>query len=194
MDFGLTAVLGIASAAMSAAGAVAQGNAQQASFRQQAAGEDFNAQVAKRNAQTAWDVAGGQEELIRRRGRLALGREAAATAQSGIDPGSGSALLLAHQSESNVELDALLVRHRGALQAMGYNDQATTDEYNAAIARSNARGARTAMYWNLVGVGANAAGRYASRPSAEAPYDPYGLSGSAAYGAGRGLTGGAGPW
>jgi hypothetical protein len=189
MDFGLTAVLGIASAAMSAAGAVAQGNAQQRSFRQQAASEDFNAEVAKRNAQTAWNVAGGQEELIRRRGRLALGREAAATAQSGIDPGSGSALLLAHQSESNAELDALLVRHRGALQAMGYTDQATTDEYNAAIARSNARGARTAMYWNILGAGIQGANRYASRPPSSAPDDFYGLSGTAGYGLGRGLGG-----
>lgn len=97
--------------AVSTAGAVAQGM----NARNQA---NFNAGLEARQGKAAQQQALREEEGLRRGSRLFLGRQAAAIAQAGIGSG-GTAGLLADQSGTLAELDALNTRYQGVLQGGG---------------------------------------------------------------------------
>lgn len=194
MPVAAIAAVAAAVAISKGASAIQQGNAEQANARNQASLHERNAQIADQNAATSWDLAFAKEEMVRRHGARVMGTQAAAMAQSGVDIGSGSALLVAHQSEANAELDALMVRHQGEIQAAGYTDQAQTERFAANVEQANARRARTAMYWNtffnapLAGATTFMAMSGAVQPTTS------GYGTIDAQGAGYGLNGGAGPW
>lgn len=150
-DFGITEVLAIASAATAATGAIAQGNAASASYAGQANALNYNAEIAKQNATVTYEATNAQEEQQRRNTRLALGRQAAAIGQSGVDPTSGTSLLVAKDSATQGELDALNTRYKGDLTARGYSQQAVVDATEAQNASSNASTARRGGYLTAVG-------------------------------------------
>lgn len=97
--------------ALSVGGAAAQG----ANARRTA---NFNARLEENQSRAAQQQAVREEESLRRGSRLFLGRQAAAIAQAGIGSG-GTAGLIADQSGTLAELDALTMRYQGVLQGQG---------------------------------------------------------------------------
>jgi hypothetical protein len=143
--------LGMAAAmGFKAVGALVEGGAQQAAYREAGAAHNYNAQVAQQNAEQAYKLANAQEALQRRKARVALGEQAAQIAESGVIY-SGSALQVARQSAAAAELDSLNIQYQGDLRAKGFLAQATSEQYAGDVARANARRARTAMYFNMIG-------------------------------------------
>jgi hypothetical protein len=79
---------------------------------------NYDAQVEANQSRATQDQALREEEGLRRGSRLFLGRQAAAIAQAGIGSG-GTAGLLAEQSGTLAELDALTLRYQGILRGNG---------------------------------------------------------------------------
>lgn len=153
----ILAVTAATSSALGVAGAITSANAQSASADAAAAAADYNAAVSREKGQVALAQANANEEAQRRAGALALGRQAAATAESGVDLSSGSALDLYKQSATNAELDALNIRYGGQMQALGMDSQAALDSMSAQQSRNNSGAALTAGYLNA---GASALSSY----------------------------------
>lgn len=147
----VTAMLAIGTATK-AVGSIVQGNAASAASK-------ANAKIADQNATIVGQQASAREDQQRRRSAMELGRQAAAFAQSGVDPTSGSAMRVAADSAAQAELDALNLRYEGQMQAFGYTRE-------AAIERQRARYARNAGYFgavtSILGGGAQA---YGMRPT-----------------------------
>jgi hypothetical protein len=61
---------------------------------------------------------------LRRDSDFALGRQAAAFAAAGLDPGSGSALLAQQSLAGEAELEALQIRNAGLLRAQSLSSSA----------------------------------------------------------------------
>jgi hypothetical protein len=106
---GAEVALAALSAGVSAAGAIAQGNASKAAA-------NYNAAVARQNADIARANAAADADKQERQGRLLAGKQRAATGASGITP-EGSPLEVMADSALEAELDALTTRYRGELQA-----------------------------------------------------------------------------
>jgi hypothetical protein len=117
-----------ASAALSAAGAIAQGNAAKSAANYNAAAARQNADIARANA--AADAA--KQE---RQGLLLAGRQRAAVGASGITP-EGSPLEVMADSALESELDALTTRYRGELQARSYGQDATLQDMRGSSAQT----------------------------------------------------------
>lgn len=127
-----------AAAAGTAVSTVSAAHAQAQSQRSNAAMEDYNAQVATQQAQIARQNAGAREDAQRRAGDQKNAKLRAAAAESGFDPGSGTIGLVQEQSADKSELDALMIRYAGNLEARGYNSETVLNQYRANALRSNA--------------------------------------------------------
>jgi hypothetical protein len=127
-----------AAAAASAYSVYSSSRAQAAADRANANAADYNAKVAAQNAQIARAQAGSREDQLREQQRQFLARQRAAAAESGFDPGSGTLGLVQEQSADRAELDALMVRYGGELDARGYGNQATLDAYQGGVLRMQA--------------------------------------------------------
>jgi len=110
--------------AVSAAAAAVGVAAQISQAHQQEAAADADARMAKQNQAIATEQAAAREDAFRRQGAQQLGRQAAATAQTGVDVGSGSAIDVIRQSAVNTELDAQTIRYQGLMQGFGFQRQA----------------------------------------------------------------------
>lgn len=141
----------IIGSAMSAIGAIKQGEAQQAQYQAQAQAQEYNAKIAENNARVAMDQANAQEEQQRRRFRMMQGEAIASAAQSGAGL-SGSNKDIIEQNALMNELDALTIRYQGQNQAQGLQAQAVLDRYGAKAARQAGDDAMTAGY---ISAGAN---------------------------------------
>lgn len=137
----------VASTALSAVGAVKQGQAQSASYQAQANANEYNSIVNKNNADVANQEANQKEELQRRRFNEIQGQAYAGVAQSGTGFDGSNAKVL-EQNQINAELDALNVRYQGKNQANGLLAQSEIDQYNAKTNRMNAKNAMNAGYIN----------------------------------------------
>lgn len=87
----------------------------------------YNATVATQEQANAVNSASAQAGLVRRAGREALGRQAAAFGAAGVGYGGSSEGAL-DQSAVNSELDALTTQYRGAITGWGYGAQAQLDQ------------------------------------------------------------------
>lgn len=123
----------IAGTAISAIGAIRAGQAQ-------AAAANYNAQVAERNAFISRDQAAADEQRQRIQARRKLGAMRAAYGASGISL-EGSPLDVLEDSAAEAELDALTIRYKGGVGAMGY-------EAEAGAQRARAKNATTESYYN----------------------------------------------
>lgn len=137
----------IAGTAMSAYGAIRQGQAQEANYNAQAQANEYNAVVAQNNARVAAEQANAQEEQQRRHFRSMQGQAMAGVAQSGAGFDGSNADVLA-QNQVNNELDALTIRYEGQNKMKSLESQAQIEKYNAATNRMNAKEAKTAGYIN----------------------------------------------
>jgi hypothetical protein len=152
----------IGSTAMSAVGSIMQGNAQASQYEAQAAAANYNAGLARQEAQAVGAQTAREEERVRRAGRSAVAEQYTATAQSGVAPQSGSAALSINEAATMAELDALNVRYRGGMQARGLRNEASLQDFSASTKRSAAKSAQTAGY---IGAGTailSGASKYAS--------------------------------
>lgn len=140
---GLSAI----SAIMGAKQAQAQGQAASDAANSQSQAAEYNASIARQNAQTALEQGNANEEAQRRKARVALGAQRAAIAEAGIGT-SGSASDLVRQSAAAAELDALNIRYGAQLQSTGYLNNAALDDWQARQYRKNASAATSAARLN----------------------------------------------
>lgn len=115
----LPAILPYVAAGASAAGAIKQSQA-----------ATYNSKVDQNEANLSINQANAQEGLVRRQGREALGRQAAAFGAAGVGYGGSSETAL-DQSSINSELDALNTRYKGSITAYGYNTEASNQKSQA---------------------------------------------------------------
>jgi len=87
---------------------------------------NYNADVAQGEQKVSINQANSQEGLVRRAGREALGRQAAAFGGAGVGYGGSSETSL-DQSAVNQEFDALNTRYKGAITGYGYGVKAGID-------------------------------------------------------------------
>jgi hypothetical protein len=152
---GVTAI----SAGVGGLGAIMSARAASAQAQSQAQAQDYNAIIAKQNADSALAAASANEDAQRRKSAHEMGRLRAGLAENGIGLDSGTAGDLTAESAMNAELDALNIRYAGQQQARGYSAQAALDTASAAQSRANAKSAMTAGYLTA---GASALSAYGS--------------------------------
>lgn len=126
-------ILLAAATGLSAVGQI-QAGAQQAKLAK------YQAKVEEAHAQQATAIAASEEERIRREGRRVRQQQLAQLAAAGLDPTTGSPLLLAVEAAEETELAALDARFSGRLQA----DEAGR---RAALSRAEGRIAKTQGYF-----------------------------------------------
>lgn len=153
---------GLVAAGASAVSSIAQGISTSRQMDAQAKAADYNAKVARQQAEVSAAAAGRQEEQQRRFARLQAGERRASMYQSGTGL-DGSNLDVDNQSEIAAELDALNIRYEGNLQRNNFLGQAALQDYNAREYRS---GAKRAMSMGVLGAAtsmfAYGAGKYLS--------------------------------
>jgi hypothetical protein len=152
----------IGSAAMSAVGAISQGEAQAQQQESAANAARYNAIIADQNAQTAQQAANANEEASRRKSAGDMGRLRASMAENGIGLDSGTATDLTENSSMNAELDALNIRYQGQQQARDYKSQAALGRAQAQQADNNASASRTAGYLTAGASALSSYGRYSN--------------------------------
>ena len=118
----------IASTAVSAIGAISQGVA-----AQQAA--EFNAAIARQNAEIERQRATLQEETERRRSRALLGAQRATFAKAGVTL-EGTPLLVQQETAAEAELDARIIRHGGQLNVARELARARAERFGGRAALS----------------------------------------------------------
>lgn len=148
-----------ATAAVGAAGAIKQGQAQAASYKSEQAAANYNATIQAQNATTARQQSNAREEVQRRQTRQFLGRQAAAIGQSGTGLGGSNADVYG-QSAANAELDALNIRYEGELDARGLLAQSELSRYSGKVAGMNAKSAKSGSYWSAASSLLNGASTY----------------------------------
>ncbi|WP_254213559.1 hypothetical protein [Burkholderia multivorans] len=141
----------VAGAALQGAGKLSSGLAQAGQQEAAANAAQYNADVSRNQAATAYTLGVQREQSVRDRAAQQLGAQRAAVAESGFNPNAGSALDTQLQSVRNAELDALQTRYQGILQGSQYEQQAAIDQYQADAARKAARGAKIGAYLSLAG-------------------------------------------
>ncbi|WP_254215483.1 hypothetical protein [Burkholderia multivorans] len=141
----------VAGAALQGAGKLSSGLGQAGQQEAAANAAQYNADVSRNQAATAYTLGVQREQAVRDRAAQQLGAQRAAVAESGFNPNAGSALDTQLQSVRNAELDALQTRYQGILQGSQYEQQAAIDQYQADAARKAARGAKIGAYLSLAG-------------------------------------------
>jgi hypothetical protein len=123
-----------AAAAMHVIGGVTGAIGAVKSSQQQAANDEYNANIARQqaaavSAQATADAT--RQDLI---AQQHIGQIEAQTAGSGIT-GSGSALSILAMSTASAKLDEQTILYKGAVQSTGYLNQAALDVYAGKIAK-----------------------------------------------------------
>lgn len=145
------AIASVVASAVSAAGAIQQGNAAHKQGEAQAAAAEYNRQVSEINARQARLAAGVEEDRQREQNARVLSGMRAAAAAGGSTL-EGSTLSLVGDAATQLEYDAILKRYQGEVRAAGYGNQANLDSYEGQIARASGRAAQVAGY---LGAGGN---------------------------------------
>jgi len=120
----------VVSAAVTAAGAISEGEASRSAHNTQA-------DLARQNARIALRQGAEREAAKRRQAAMHTGKLQAAIGQSGIDITQGSAAGLVAQSATNAELDALNIRYDASMARLGYDRTTATERATAANAQSS---------------------------------------------------------
>lgn len=140
------------STAVSAAGAIQQGQAQKKSYQSQETADLYNASVAGQNAAMAGQAGTSREVQTRTNNAMQLGQERAAVGAANIGgPGGGTIATTLNQDNVNAELNSLGVRYQTDTAMAGYQDEQQQDNYQGQVAKENAHSASTAGYMGAVG-------------------------------------------
>lgn len=146
----LALVLGATSAAMSAVGAIQQGNAAAASAKADAQMAHYNEVQSRQQAAAELRAAAAEEVAQRRIARRQIAAQAAMSGSTGLEL-AGSSMLSLENSATAAEMDALNIRYAGGERARAAVAGANLAGYERQVANQNARTARTA---GLIGGGA----------------------------------------
>lgn len=132
MPAAVAAVAAVASAVVSAAGAIYSG-------QQQKKAAEYNAAVQEQQAQAIEDKAKYDEEMHRERVRKILSTQRAMYGKSGIDT-TGSPLLVMEDTFKQGEVDALAIRYGGDIQSAQARSAAN-------LSRMQGKSLQTASYF-----------------------------------------------
>lgn len=146
----------IASTAVSAVGAISQGQSAKAAADSQAQAMEYNAAADRARAVQTRQMGGIQEDEQRRNARAIIGKQIAASAGAG----AGLNADLLRSSIFNMEADTQSIRYDTELKAAGLNDQAAVSMANASTTRNQGKAAETAGYLNAAGTLLNAGTSY----------------------------------
>lgn len=138
-------IMTVASSAMSAMGAIQQGQAAEAEAQARANALRRDALIKQMQAGVERQQANLREEQQRRQSRGLLGKQRAAVAQAGVGFG-GSALDVMEDSANKAELDALTIRYEGDIRSRGLLADAEGDRYAAEVAIVKGKNAKKAAY------------------------------------------------
>lgn len=125
----LSTIATIGGAAISAVGAIRQGNAARAQ-------SDLQSQVLQQQATSERGQAAANEEDFRRNQSRVLAARRAALGASGIDQSTGSPLLVAEDFAGETELQALRVRTGGEIRATRAEQQAQLQRFTGKQAQT----------------------------------------------------------
>lgn len=117
----------IASAVVSAAGAMSQAHAT-------AAADNYNAQIATQNASAAAAQGQAASEAQSRDAQRKIGSAIAAYGAAGVEAGAGSPSDVLADSSRQSTLDNLTTQYNYKLKGLGYTNQAELDKSNASSA------------------------------------------------------------
>lgn len=149
-------ILMAASAAISAFGAIKQGQQASAAEESQANVALYNAKVADMRAEQAGIETSNREDIQRRAARYSMGAQLAASGEAG----AGLNEDLVRQSVYDSEADTAAIRYEGALKRAGYTDEAALQTSNAAQRRDNAKQAMASGYINAASALMSGASNY----------------------------------
>lgn len=152
----IVAAMPYISAAGAALGALQQSNQQQQALAMTADAESNNAKALDQQAANALQIAGVEEETVRKAGRQAAGEQRAAMAEAGTGLLSSTNQRLIMESDKAAEQDALNVRYGGLLQAHGLKAKSQQALFQAKAAKSQIKGVRASGYLNAFGSGLSA--------------------------------------
>lgn len=157
-------VMALGSAAIGAAGAIEQGQAEANAANYNARIAGFNAEQSIRNAQMESEAGSAKAAMQGRETRSAFGSERAHAAGSGLTVNSGSAADVAQSTAELGHLDALTIRNNAAKAAYGYQVQSTNFQNEGELDKMEAKQAKTASYYKagstLLGGATDAATTY----------------------------------
>ena len=137
-------ILMAVSTAMSAVGAIKQGQQASAAEKSAANMADYKAKVADIRTNQINTATGIQEDAQRAKARQAIGMQLASSGEAG----AGLNADLLRQSIYGQDADTAAIRYEGALKASGQTDEAALQRSNAVQRRDNAKQAMAAGYLN----------------------------------------------
>lgn len=179
-----TLVATAATAAITAGGAIMQGQQQASAYNAQKTADLYNAQTAQQAGTNAVEVSAANEAQQRRKGMAIEGAQYAALSET--NPNSPTSEAVARQQAINDQLDALNIRYQGQMANYGYQSQAQSNRYQADIERWNAQNASTGG-WLTAGMTLAKAG--ASAYGASSGGGMFGLGSSGSGSSAGGFTG-----
>ena len=156
--------LTLGSGAVSAAGAIEQGNAEAASANYNATLAGFNSQQSLRNAALATEQGNAQAAMKGRQTRADFGAEKARAGGAGLDVNTGSPVDVQTSTAELGHLDASTLRSNAAKEAYGFQVQSTNFQNEGELDRFSAKQAKTAGEFkavsSLVNSGSTAMSQY----------------------------------
>jgi hypothetical protein len=127
----------VASAAVSAYGAIQQGKVNSANAKAEASASRYNSAIEQQNAGLAGSMASSRELQQRTSDMQALGNQRAALAEGG-QLGTPGAQEITRQSAINAEMNALNTRYSGILQSRNATNSAAQYSYRSRVYDVNA--------------------------------------------------------
>jgi len=175
---GIETALIIAGTAVSAIGAIQQGNAAKAAA-------NYNAAVARNNAIASRQNAEAQAKRQEREARIRAGANRAALGGSGVQL-EGSVLDVLEDNAMEEELDRLMILHQGELQASNFESSANLMEFEG---RQAQKAGRFKAFGTLAAGGAKAYGKWGGSSTSYSKVDNItGRSMALDYSYGQGLN------
>lgn len=169
----------VVATAISAAGAIQEGNAQAKAYKREAAVNEENARIARLNAERTGQAYSLQEDKLRRAQKIALSGQRGAAYESGVGGNTGSNLDIQVEDSAQAELDALTLRYDGQNERINQLNQGIQFSNAAQTSRINAKTAKQAGFTKALGTVAsggmkvssyNAQLESAKAPSADLPW------------------------
>lgn len=156
----------VAGGAISAVGAIQQGQATAAADRYQAQVAANNAQIAQQNARMATQKGEIEAENQGMKNRAAMGAITAEQSASGVDVNTGSASNVRKSQDIVGMTDVAQIRQNAAIENYGYRSQGMAYTAQSGLDKAAASNASTAGFvgagTSLLGSAGRAAGQYAN--------------------------------
>lgn len=135
----------VAGAGVSAYSAIKQGQTAAAQAKQKAAWDDYNAKVAKKEAEAERKASDFEATQHTRKTKEILARLRSRVGKSGVTP-SGSPLLVAEDTAAQLAIEGANIRATGARRVGAWTSKSILDTSMAKAARRSAPGYKQAGY------------------------------------------------